>query len=189
MRGDRAEVGAERGEVDRDVTRGRARVDVHERAALAQRRAHLGRRLHGADFVVRELHADERGVGAHRVDDRGRVEPPEPIDADHGHVGRAARDRVAHARVLDRGRHDVPGAARANAPATAVFTASVPDDVNTTSRGRAPKNARDLLARVLQRDPRRAPLGVQPSRVAERRFEERAASRRAPRRAAATVEA
>src|SRR5439155_9948715 len=29
--------------------------------------------------------------------------------------------------------------ARASAPATAVLTASVPDDVNTTSRGRAPK--------------------------------------------------
>ncbi len=30
---------------------------------------------------------------------------------------------------------------RANAPTIAVFTASVPDDVNTTSRGRARKNA------------------------------------------------
>ena len=117
VRGHRAEVGAERGEVDRDVTRRRARVDVHEHAALARRRAHLGHGLQRADLVVRELHADERGVG------RAPRRPPRPRRT--ARAGRRRRpctsaagrvDRVAHARVLDRGRHDV-SAHRPRAPA------------------------------------------------------------------------
>ena len=46
------------------------------------------------------------------------------------------------------------------APQIAVLTASVPD-VNTTSRGRAPKKRGDLLARVLERDARDVAFGVQ----------------------------
>ena len=52
-----------------------------------------------------------------------------------------------------------------SAPQTAVFTASVPVAVNTTSRGRAPKQRRDLLARRLDRDPGGVSLGVQPAGI------------------------
>ncbi len=85
---------------------------------LAQRRARLGDRLHGSDFVIRELDADERGVVPDRVDHRGRVEPSETVDADDRDVGRAPRDRVAHARMLDRGRDHVIRGVRANARRT-----------------------------------------------------------------------
>ena len=54
-------------------------------------------------------------------------------------IGRAC-DRVAHARVLDRRGHDVPPSRR-RTRRSPCSTDSVPDDVNTTSRGRAPKNA------------------------------------------------
>ena len=43
--------------------------------------------------------------------------------------------------------------------------ASVAPLVNTTSRGRAPKSAGDLLARFLDGGARHAPLGVDPARV------------------------
>jgi len=69
VRGDRAEVGVERRERDGHVADGRARVDVHEDRPFAQGRADVGHRLERADLVVRQLHAHERGVGPHRVDD------------------------------------------------------------------------------------------------------------------------
>ena len=65
------------------------------------------------------------------------------------------------------------------APQIAVLTASVPLAVNTTSRGRAPKQRRDLLARVLDRDPGDAALGVQPAGVAVVLARGTGASRRA----------
>ncbi len=40
VRRHRTEVGAERAEVDGDVTRGRARVDVHEHAPCSRNAAH-----------------------------------------------------------------------------------------------------------------------------------------------------
>ena len=44
--------------------------------------------------------------------------------------------------MFDRGGDDVPAdPPRASAPYTAVLTDSVPDAVNTTSRGRAPKSS------------------------------------------------
>ena len=55
---------SERAEVDGDVTGGRARVDVDQRARGTRRADDLGDgRLHRSDLVVRELDADERGAG------------------------------------------------------------------------------------------------------------------------------
>ena len=57
VRGHRAQVGAERGEVDRDVAGRRARVDVHEHAARRVPRAHTSAAgCTRADLVVGELH-------------------------------------------------------------------------------------------------------------------------------------
>ena len=58
------------------------------------------------------------------------------------------------------------GAAAAPArPSTAVFTASVPLAVNTTSRGRAPKRAATCSRAVFDRDPGDVSLGVQPAGI------------------------
>ena len=98
-------------EVDRDVARGRARVDVHERRRARARAAHTsaaGCSVPTSWFASCTRH--ERRVGAHarrsprrrrsaRVGRRRRRSPRR----------RSACDRVAHARVLDRGRHDVAG--------------------------------------------------------------------------------
>ena len=54
---------------------------------------------------------------------------------------------------------------RASAPHTAVLTASVPDDVNTTSRGRAPKNAATCSRASSSATRVDAPLGVQPAGI------------------------
>jgi hypothetical protein len=74
VRGDRAQVGVERAEVDRDVTDRRARVDMHDARPIPSRGDHLGYRLPGPDFVVRELYRDELRVRTYRVDHLGRVE-------------------------------------------------------------------------------------------------------------------
>ena len=66
VRRHRAQVGAERAEVDRDPTRGRTGVDVHEHAASARRRADGRGRLERADLVVRELRRHQHGVGSER---------------------------------------------------------------------------------------------------------------------------
>ena len=164
VRGDRAEVGVERAKVDRHVTGGRARVDVHEHAARPRAAAHdLGRRLQRADLVVGELHRHERGVGAHRVEHLGRVEAPEAVDADDRHLGVGPRDRVAHARVLDRGGDDVAGA-RATAcertPDRGVHRLGARRREHDLARPGA-EERRDLLARVFERDARHPPFGVQ----------------------------
>ena len=138
-----------------DVTRGRARVDVHEYAPLAQSRAHLGNRLHGSDLVVRELHADQARCRARTASttapasNRPKRSTPTTVT-----VGRAARDRVAHARMLDRGRdHDAgePRAQRADHRGV--------DGLGTRRREHdlarpGAEEGGNLLARRLQRDPR-----------------------------------
>ncbi len=65
------------------MTGGRARVDVHEHVAIAECRAHFTGRLHRSDFVIGELDADERRVGAHRVDDLGNGRAANAVDANH----------------------------------------------------------------------------------------------------------
>jgi len=138
------EVGAERIEGDGDVTRGRTRVEVHEHTAFAQRGAHFRNWLQCPDFVVRELDADEFRIGPHRVDDRGRVEPTETVDTYDGQVAAirpaASRTHECSTAVVT----TCPAPLRASAPTTAVFTASVPDDVKTTSRGRARRTPRPV---------------------------------------------
>ena len=68
--------------------------------------------------------------------------------------------------MLDRGGDHVCGAARApSAPHTAVFTASVPVAVNTTSRGRAPKRAATCSRADSTADPGGVSLGVQPAGI------------------------
>ena len=66
------------------------------------------------------------------------------------------------------------------APQIAVFTASVPLDVNTTSRGRAPNSAATCSRALLDRDPRDATLRVQTAGIAGVLAEERQHRRRAP---------
>ena len=80
-----------------DVAGGRARVDVHDGAALAGGRADLRRRLQRADLVIRELDRHELRVGAHRVDHLGRVEAARAVDADERDLG-AATGRSRRAR-------------------------------------------------------------------------------------------
>ena len=76
--------------------------------------------------------------------------------------------------MFDRGRDDMRTTVeRRSAPQIAAFTASVPDDVNSTSRGRAPKNVGDLFARSFERDACRAALAVQATGIAELSLEER----------------
>jgi hypothetical protein len=112
VRSDRAEIGTERAERDVGVARGRARVDVHEHVALAERVANCRGGLHGSNLVVRELHTDERCRGQYRRDDFLGVEAPESVDAHDGDFGTGAIDRVANTRMLDRGRHDMSAARR-----------------------------------------------------------------------------
>ena len=125
---------------DRHVPDRRARVDVHEHARRTPPRTTSADRLHRADLVVRELDADQaclRPTASTTASGSTRPARSTPTTVTST---AAAVERVTHARVLDRGRHDVP-AAGAGDTHDAVFTASVPDEVNTTSRGRAPKNA------------------------------------------------
>src|SRR5438876_94796 len=66
VRGDRAEVGAEADELEIDVPGGRARVDVHDDAALARLLHNGPGRLPRAHLVIGELDRDQRGVGPDR---------------------------------------------------------------------------------------------------------------------------
>src|SRR4029077_9846252 len=100
--------GTERSEVHRHVPGSRARVDVHEYAGFACCGADLGNRaLHGADLVVRELHAHERGERIHGVDDLGGVESAFTVDTDHRDLRRRSLARVEHRRMFDGCGHDV----------------------------------------------------------------------------------
>ena len=60
-----------------------------------------------------------------------------------------------------------------SAPQTAVLTASVPLDVNTTSRGRAPKSAATASRASLDRDPRHVTFGVETAGIGVVLAEER----------------
>ena len=145
VRGDGTQIGLQRVEVDLHVTgcraaRRRARSHHVHTPPRSPRRG-----LHRADLVVRELHRNQLRIGTGYAPTTATgSKRPDPVDTDVGHfAAHPPADRVAHARVLDLGGHHRPGhrPPRASAPHTAVFTDSVPDAVNTTSRGLAPKNA------------------------------------------------
>ena len=85
-------------EVDRHVARRRARVDVHEHAALARRRARSAAAgCTRADLVVRELHRHQHRVGVgsrraprpRRTGRRGRRRPTVQLDAGRARSRRA----------------------------------------------------------------------------------------------------
>ena len=122
-------------------TRRRARA----RRARVPPRTHCRGGLQRSDLVVARAARDTSTVSSRIASSTSAASNrPSRSTPTTVHVDARPRDRVAHARVLDRGRDDVParraGTSR-DAPQTAVFTDSVPDDVNTTSRGRAPRNA------------------------------------------------
>ena len=170
VRGDRAEVGAERVEVDGNVPGGRARVDVHDAPRARARPRHTGRRPVAASRLRDSRAAPRRAGcrGAIAASDLGRVEPAGPVDADLGHrptpaaPPRRARSS-ARPRSSRRGRR--PRRPGASAPHTAVFTASVPDDGEHDLAGPGAEERGDLLTRVLERDARRAPLRVEPAGI------------------------
>ena len=79
VRGDAQQVGAERGEVDRDVAGAGARVDVDEHARGSRAAAQIA--ATGCSVPtswLRELHRHERGVVGDRGGDLVGVEAPEP---------------------------------------------------------------------------------------------------------------
>ena len=166
VRGDRAQVGSELGERHRHVPDGRARVDVHERTPLARPRRPRPRvgacRPRGWPAAPRRARCR---AGSRR--DLRRIEAAGAVDADRGHVGRSAVPRRGRPSARPpSSRRDAPVVATSSERAPrALLIASVPDAPNTTSRGRAPTNAA-TCSRVLDRDPRRAPFGVQPAGVA-----------------------
>ena len=153
-------------------------------STCGRRRHYRARGLDRADLVVGELHRDEQSwTGPRRAPrsgrtDRARRHRPRSLRLRCGDMHRARR-------VLDRRRHDVRGRIRrATAPHMAVFTASVPLAVKTTSRGRAPRR-RDLLARASSSGASPAPRrGAVRGRRGDRAGT--AASPRMPRGAAAT---
>ena len=135
----RQQVGAELVERDRDVARGRGGVDVHEHAALAARRDHLGDGLHGADLVVGQLHVHDDVSARIGADQLVGIDAPGAVDADDGDVA----DRLgARAAPPSARRRPAPGGRRARPrPSTPTAIASVAPLVNTTDRGRAPRSA------------------------------------------------
>jgi hypothetical protein len=162
-----AQVGAERAEVDRDVTRGGARVDVDQRVALRFDADHDGRgRLERAHLVVGELDRHQHRVGADRSGDRVDVDATMLVDAHDGGVGRAAYHRVEHGGVLHRRRDDVSASPPCQrAPHRGVHGLGPGGGEHHLARARA-ESRRDLLASILDRDARPVSLAVQPPGVA-----------------------
>ena len=85
----------------------------------------------------------------------------------------ARADRVANTRMLDRRRHDVTRRARKRSEHRGMLTDSVPEDVNTTSRGRASTNAATCSRACSNATRRHLAFGVQAPGIAERFGEER----------------
>ena len=142
----------------------------------------LGRRLERAHLVVGELHRDQRGVGADRVEHLAGVEPAGAVHTDRGDVGsRRPGTRFQDRRVLDRGGHDVSAAVtRDRTPDRGVHRLGAARREHHLSRSCAEERG-DGLARLLDRDPcrRDPPRGDVPDRRDARGGT--ATSRRAPR--------
>jgi hypothetical protein len=130
--------------------------------------------LDRAHLVVGELHRDERGVVAHRVEHLGRVEASGAVDAHHRDVGiRGARTRLEHRGVLDGAGHHVTAAApRERAPHCSVHCLRAARREHDLARPSA-EQLGNRLARVLDRDARRAAFCMQTSRIGLVRVEER----------------
>jgi len=159
---DRHQIGAERVEVDRDVTGGLGRVDVDEDPGSATRGDHLGHRLQGADLVVSPLQVHERGAtgldGGHHL---LRVDATGLVDTDPRHV--VAVRRVTHRRVLDFRAHDVRTSLR-RSPCRGVDglgAAAREDDLAAAGA----EQRRDLLARLLDDAAGDPSFRVHPARV------------------------
>ena len=107
MRGDRHEIGAERGDVERQPGGARDRVDMDEGlAGVAHPRDELAERLDRPDLVVRQLQADERDPLVERLGELVGVGPPVAVDRQDGRLEAPAlqvRARLEHRLVLDRG--------------------------------------------------------------------------------------
>ena len=171
---DAEQVRPEPGEVQRDVPRARARVDVHQDVTGPRRRAGLGDRLHGADLVVRELDGDEDGLVRDRRSDLVRVEATESVHPDDRELTRFATACVQHTGVLDGGRDDraaEPTPSNA-APDRVVDRLGAARREHDLPRSRA-EERRDLLSCVLDRDPGDPSLGVQTGGIAVVLREER----------------
>ena len=104
--GDRAEVGAQGGEVDGDVAGGGAGVDVGQRAPFPGAGHHLGGGLDGAHLVVGQLHRHQHRLGPDPGQDGGRVVAAQAVDAGQRRRPRPVR-RLQHGGVLHGGRDDV----------------------------------------------------------------------------------
>ena len=166
--GDRAQVGAEPGEVERDVTGRGARVDVDQHATgsgLGSQRRHRG--LQRADLVVGELHGHQHGVGPQRGEQVVGVEAAVAVDPDDGELGVGSAARLEDRRVFDGGRHHV--AARVGGAGHGAVHGRVhrlgPGGGEHDLPGTCAEQGRDPLPGVLDRDPGDPAVAVHPSRV------------------------
>ena len=114
VRAHRQQVGAQRREVDGDVTRRLRGINVHEQIAIPAGLDDRGDRLHGAHLVVGPLHVDEGGVGAERRDQRIDIDATDAVDR-HAHDRARTRRGLAHGRMLD-GRQHLLRPPRSGAP-------------------------------------------------------------------------
>ena len=187
--GHRAQISAERREVEGDVADGGAGVDVDQHApgpGLGGERGDRG--LEGADLVVRELDGEERGVGPQRREDLLGREAALTVHADDRHVGVGAAARLEDGGVLDR-RGDHVG----SRPVRRAGHGAVHGGVDRLRAGRGEHDLAgsgaeqpgDGLPGVLDGDPGRPSVAVHPARVGrvaaqvgEHRLERRGAQRR-----------
>jgi hypothetical protein len=88
--------------------------------------------------------------------------------ADLGDLGRGTGEGVAHARVLDRGRHHVAGSAEQRG----VHGLGARRGEQHFPRPRV-EERRHLFAGLFERDPGRPSFGMKPSRITERHFQVR----------------
>ena len=166
------QVGTDRGNVDGEMP-GHARVDMREHATFTCRGDDVGHgcldRPNLSWFA--SLHGFEHGVGSDRRGDRVGTWKAAHASTCTSVISTGARRTNEDGRVLHRRRDDMscvrPSCSRpfATAPHTAVFTASVPVAVKTTSEGAHRNSARDLLARLLDRHPGDLAVAVNPARV------------------------
>ncbi len=151
VRRDRAEIGAEVGEGEADVTDRRARVNMQEHPSGTIDRE----RLQCADLVVRELDRHELGGVSDGGGEVAAIDAAHAIDSDDGDVGRCAGDRLPYRGVLDRGRDGMTPH-----PVVRMIDGFGPSGGEHDLSGSGADEGGDLLARDLDRDPRHPCLRV-----------------------------
>ena len=116
--------------------------------------------------MVRELHRDERGGVGDGVGHGRGVESAERVDAHDDHVEGLAGAGVQDAGMLDRGRDDaVGGLGSAHRPVDrGVHRLGAARGEHDLARAGA-EEGRHLLAGLLDRDARDAPVGVHPAGI------------------------